>query len=75
MMAQRAADHHPPGDLVSRRAAFDGAKRDYGGVDRIDIARDDRLQRAPVVAISAISFPVCKFLIANRRAMRELNYG
>ena len=45
MMAQRAADHHPPGDLVSRRAAFDGAKRDYGGVDRIDIARDDRLQR------------------------------
>ena len=45
VVAQRAADGHPPGNLIGGGAAFDGAEREHGGVERIDVARDDRLQR------------------------------
>ncbi len=45
MVSQRAADGDASGDLVRRGAAFDGAEREHGGVERIDAARGDRLQR------------------------------
>ena len=48
--AHGAAHHHAPRDLVRRHPALDRAHGDDGGLQRIDVAGDDRLQRHQQVA-------------------------